>query len=223
MRTTISTRGQGEPTFIEAARRAQIIQAALETIAEFGFGGASLARMAQRAGISKGVIGYYFPSKDDLVRSALEHFYAAGHETMMASITSTTMPGAMLETYIRSNLDYIDKHRVETRAVGEILANFRRPDGALVYGIADTEPLIEGTAALFRWGQETGEFRTFDVRIMAVTLRAAVDAFGQRLDAFPDTAVAQYANELVELFTTATRKEGTNVANKRREASGPEG
>jgi AcrR family transcriptional regulator len=50
------------------ARRAQIIAVAVDTIAELGYGQASLARIAERAGTSKGVICYHFAGKDELVR-----------------------------------------------------------------------------------------------------------------------------------------------------------
>jgi AcrR family transcriptional regulator len=66
MRSETGTHGQRNQTFIEAARRAQIVTAAIETIAGLGYGQASLARIAERAGTSKGVISYHFPGKDDL-------------------------------------------------------------------------------------------------------------------------------------------------------------
>ncbi|MBV9802070.1 MAG: TetR family transcriptional regulator, partial [Solirubrobacterales bacterium] len=54
-------------TFIEQARRAQIVGVAIDTIAELGYAQASLARIAERAGISKGVIAYHFAGKEDLI------------------------------------------------------------------------------------------------------------------------------------------------------------
>ena len=48
--------GQSRPTFTEAARRIQIIECAIETLATLGYAQASLAHIAKRAGISKGVI-----------------------------------------------------------------------------------------------------------------------------------------------------------------------
>ena len=57
---------QSRPTFTEAARRTQIIACAIETLATLGYAQASLAHIAQRAGISKGVIVYYFSSKEEL-------------------------------------------------------------------------------------------------------------------------------------------------------------
>jgi TetR/AcrR family fatty acid metabolism transcriptional regulator len=57
----------GSPTFTETARRAQILRCAIEAIAESGYGRASLAEIARRAGVSKGVVSYYFASKDELL------------------------------------------------------------------------------------------------------------------------------------------------------------
>ena len=47
--------------------RAQIVAAAIDTVAEDGYANASLARIAVRLGISKGVISYHFAGKDDLI------------------------------------------------------------------------------------------------------------------------------------------------------------
>ena len=49
-----------ERTFTVTARRAQIVQAAIDTIAEVGYAKASLDRIGARIGISKGLIGYHF-------------------------------------------------------------------------------------------------------------------------------------------------------------------
>jgi AcrR family transcriptional regulator len=64
---------QKDRTFIETARRAQIMAAAIDTIAELGYGQASLARIAQRAGTSKGVICYHFVGNDDLAPHLASH------------------------------------------------------------------------------------------------------------------------------------------------------
>src|SRR5690606_3758989 len=56
-----------ELTFIEQARRKQIVEATIEVLAEVGYGKASLALIAQRVGISKGVISYHFKGKADLI------------------------------------------------------------------------------------------------------------------------------------------------------------
>jgi TetR/AcrR family fatty acid metabolism transcriptional regulator len=49
---------------METARRAQIMAAAIDTIAEAGFAGASFAPIAGKLGISRGLISYHFAGKD---------------------------------------------------------------------------------------------------------------------------------------------------------------
>ena len=52
-------------------------------------------------------------------------------------------------------------------------------------------------------GQAAGEFRSFDPDVMAVTLRAAIDAAAST----PDLDPHAYGAELVALFARATRKD----------------
>ncbi|WEL93058.1 helix-turn-helix domain containing protein, partial [Tsukamurella tyrosinosolvens] len=65
----------GQRSFIEEARRRQIIAAAAEVLADEGYGRATLARIARQAGISKGVISYHFDGKDDLMRQVVIHLF----------------------------------------------------------------------------------------------------------------------------------------------------
>ncbi|MBV9711803.1 MAG: TetR family transcriptional regulator, partial [Ktedonobacteraceae bacterium] len=67
--------GQNQPTFTEAARRTQIIECAIETIATLGYAQASLAQIAKRAGISKGVIVYYFKSREELIKQVVKAIF----------------------------------------------------------------------------------------------------------------------------------------------------
>lgn len=50
-----------------AARRADVIAAAIVVMAERGYAGASLREVASAAGIEKGHLTYYFRTKDDLL------------------------------------------------------------------------------------------------------------------------------------------------------------
>ena len=53
-------------------RREQIIDAAMRVFAQKGFKGATNRDLAHEAGITTGLIYYYFKSKEDLLRAALE-------------------------------------------------------------------------------------------------------------------------------------------------------
>ncbi|MFC7264445.1 MULTISPECIES: TetR/AcrR family transcriptional regulator [Streptomyces] len=53
-------------------RRAEIVRAALEVIAERGYRGASLASVAERVGLTQQGLLHYFPTKDALLVAVLQ-------------------------------------------------------------------------------------------------------------------------------------------------------
>lgn len=91
-------------TFIEEARRSQIVACALDVIAEEGYGRASLARIAARAGISKGVISYHFADKDELMMQAIVAVYTDAAVAMGTRIQAQTTAPAALRASIETNL-----------------------------------------------------------------------------------------------------------------------
>lgn len=204
MRTKGKTDGQNRPTFTEAARRAQLIECAVETIATLGYGQASLAHIAQRAGISKGVIIYYFKSREELLEQVVTEIYTAAVQAVTPQITAQPTARLRLHAYIRSAVAYIGTHRMRMMALLEIALNYRTADGKLRYGGTSEEWILSALEALLRQGQEEGEFRAFDLRVMAVTIRRAIDAVAPLLAAHPHLDTDSYAGELVTLFDRAT-------------------
>jgi hypothetical protein len=62
---------------------------------------------------------------------------------------------------------------------------------------------VEG---ILRAGQSAGEFREFDVRIMAAVIQRSIDGLLFLLETHPDIDIDGYADELVTTFTLATRR-----------------
>ena len=194
-------------TFIDRARRAQIITAAIDTIAELGYGQASLTRIAQRAGTSKGVVTYHFTGKNEIIQEVIAEVIARGTEYMTARIMAETTGVDMLRAYIESNLAYMRDNRNHLLAVVEIAVNARNEDGSRSF---DDSVLDGGLAALQRLiagFQSTGEFRSdFSAHVMAVTIRGAIDAVPPRLarDTFD---IDSFAREMAAIFVQAVRAE----------------
>ena len=205
---------QPEPeqrTFIENARRQQIVGAAIDTIAEVGYGQASLARIAARIGISKGVISYHFAGKDDLIKQVVIDVVEAGRAYIFPRVFAESTGRAMLRAYIESNLAFMREHRNHMVAVVEILRNgaLTTDDGHRVDGRGidvATHLLKEQLARL----QAAGELRTdFDPGVMAVAIRATIDVVPHRLVLDPDFEIGKYGNEIANIFDRATRSDDT--------------
>lgn len=92
-------------------------------------------------------------------------------------------------------------------AIVELALNVRTEDGKLRYGAGAAETARTPLERLLRKGQQEGEFRGFDVRVMAGTIRAAIDALPPLFIANPHLDADLYARELTTLFDRATRKE----------------
>ena len=158
-------------TFTEAARRAQIIEAAIDTIAEVGFGRASLARIGERVGISKGLIGYHFAGKDDLIEQVVLEVLEQGKAYMRPRIVDAMETGSgFLRAYIESNLAFMQEQRNSMVAVVEIERSGLTADGQeRFHGRADA--IDEAVRVLGRHlahYQAVGDLRPdFDPNVMA--------------------------------------------------------
>ena len=53
--------------------RARLLESAVGCLAELGWGGATVAVVAEQAGVSRGATQHYFPTREDLFTAALEH------------------------------------------------------------------------------------------------------------------------------------------------------
>ena len=60
-----------------AERRAQLADAALQTLAELGYARTSLREIAQKSPFSHGVLHYYFSDKQDLITHCVRQYEAA--------------------------------------------------------------------------------------------------------------------------------------------------
>jgi AcrR family transcriptional regulator len=206
MWTKNKTTDQNYRSSIEAARRAHIITYAIETIAALGYAQASLAQIAKRAGMSKSVISYHFTSKDELIEQVVTDTYTSALHFILPKIPAQSTASDQLRAYIQADVDFIGTHRMQVAALVEIMTNFRTGDGKLRYDVQAEEPILAGLETFLRKGQQDGDFRTFDTRVMAVTMRRAIDALPHLLTAYPDLDLEAYARELVALFDRATRK-----------------
>ncbi len=194
-----------ERTFIERARREQIVGAAVDVIVEVGYRQASLERIARRAGISRGLISYHFAGRDELIAEVVLGVFRDGAEFMRPRVEAQPDATAMLRAYLETNLDFMAGHRQRMVAVVAILSA-TGPDGLPGVDLAGTAGApVDDLERILRWGQSTGLFRPFDTRVMATAVRNVIDGVPVRLSAEPDLDIAAYGAELVELFDRAVR------------------
>jgi AcrR family transcriptional regulator len=202
-RTTKARTDKGKSrTFIENARRAQIVEAATETIAELGHARASFAQIAKRAGLSStGLISYHFADKDELIEQVVVTIYSAMAQFMAQRMEGQSSASGALRAYIEANVAFIGTHRTQMQALLDIFMH-----GGLHYDTTTEQEVLSPVEAILRQGQEAGEFRAFDTRVVATVIQRAIDGLPFLLAATPDLDVNVYSHEVATLFDLATRR-----------------
>jgi betaine-aldehyde dehydrogenase len=86
------------------ARRAQLIEVAIDSLAEEGFTGSTLARIAGRAGVSPGLIAHYFGDKDGLLEAAFRQLSDRVKKTVALHTRRAATPRERVQAIVDANL-----------------------------------------------------------------------------------------------------------------------
>src|SRR5262245_18414631 len=188
-------------TVTEEARRSQIVDAAIEVIAEWGYPNATFAEIAKRAGLSStGLISYHFAAKEDLIAQVAWTVMQRISGYMTEVVGAERTPSARLRAYVVGTVTFVADHRNDMKALLEIVLN-----GALKYDATDAQEALSPLEQILTDGQRQGEFRDFDVRIVASAVQRSLEGVQMLLEAHPDLDPKAYAGELVTVFDLATR------------------
>jgi AcrR family transcriptional regulator len=202
-------RARSDParSFTNQARRAEIVEHAIATIAEVGYAKASFVRIARHAGLSSTrLISYHFAGKEELTDEVARRILTEFAGYVRPRVEAEHTCAAQLRAFLEANVDFMGARRAYMRALSSIL-DHTRDASALTASIAESD--LDAIEQLLRTGQRAGEFRDFDTRVLAVAVLALRNAVAGRLSAQPDLDLEPYRQELVTLITLATRREAT--------------
>ena len=129
--------GQGaerKQTRIQAENQQKISEAALDTFAEFGFRGATIDVIANRAGMSKPNMLYYYRSKKDIYLAVLENTLTEWLAPL-AELDPEGDPKREISAYIRSKLELSRQHPKASRLFAQEILN----------GAPNLQPVLSGS------------------------------------------------------------------------------
>jgi TetR/AcrR family fatty acid metabolism transcriptional regulator len=96
---------------VAVERKDQIVRATVECITKYGYHNFSMQDVARIAGVSKGIIHYYFLNKDDLMMSVLDKVAGDIERVLLADMEASADPVRKLEIFINICFDVVRNTR----------------------------------------------------------------------------------------------------------------
>jgi betaine-aldehyde dehydrogenase len=88
----------------EEARRRQLIEVTIDSLAEVGYVGSTLAQIAQRANVSPGLVAHYFGEKDGLLEAAFRTLARGIEQRVGERLRLARTPRGRVQAIIDTNL-----------------------------------------------------------------------------------------------------------------------
>ncbi|RJX37945.1 TetR/AcrR family transcriptional regulator [Paenibacillus pinisoli] len=160
------------------ATRAKIQSAAMQLFAQQGFGMTNVQEIADKAGISIGLLYRHYKTKDELFHELAE-FAASGLARVAERFESDESPAVLLNSFVQEIY--------EDMVSGDDLANlmilmsqsFGGPNEGQKDVVTVNKNLIMATGKLIKRGQELGEFAAGDPCEMAIFFFASIQGLAE--------------------------------------------
>jgi len=177
-------------------RREQIIDAALRVFSQKGFTSATNKNIAREAGITPGLIYYYFENKEKLLQAVIESRSPLRLVTSPPTQIATMPPELFLRFAICQVLSIIE---------GENFIQFIRVMLPEVIRNPQVTPLVAGffqrllgfLTSYFESKMATGELRLTDASLTAQVFMGSIIGFVLRRNIIRDPSALQYSHEQI--------------------------
>jgi AcrR family transcriptional regulator len=158
---------------VEGVREAEILDAALDVLAEVGYDRLTMDAVALRAKASKATLYRRWNGKVQLVIDALHHDHQQHHYTEKGPVDTGTLRGDLIAAFCGHG-GLTDKPEVDT--FGAILTAITRDaEFAEAFRTEVLAPKLAGSKAMFERAKERGEIRAdIDIELLAPALAGIV-------------------------------------------------
>jgi AcrR family transcriptional regulator len=162
-------------SFIEEHRRRQLIDTAIEVIANQGLAMASLAVIAEKAGVSKGVISYYFKSKDELVEEIMAALMSEMKEYIRDRVQGREPGRDRLRAYAGAFFEFTKSHAQKYKAFTQLWTTISVSEKNNPFGSASYEQCRSALGRILSEGRPRGEAASDDIKVSSAVIQGMID------------------------------------------------
>jgi Transcriptional regulator len=153
------------------ARRA-LLNAARSLVAAKGVKAATVAAIADKAGVAKGLLFYYFKNKENVVKAVADELEAA-YTASLRALPRAASARASLHTLIAHHFAFLEKNPEDAQFMYQSAASQGRGAGAFY------AHLYAGILERLRRGAADGEFLVQDAEELAYMLLGSLHGVGR--------------------------------------------
>jgi AcrR family transcriptional regulator len=182
-------------------RKNQILDAATKVFARLGFHKANMDDISKAADMSKGLLYWYFKSKDAIITAILDRFFAIELNDFEVFRDKSLKPSERLMGYVENLLKRMDSFSVLIPLAFDFYALAARQEAVRTFFKNYFTIYRQALAALIQEGIEEGEFREVNPEEAAITFTAVLE--GILLLAAVDSKAVKYHSQslaAVKLF-----------------------
>ena len=159
----------------EAARKAQILQAARSCIVTLGYERVTVRDVAEKAGVSTGTIVHYFGDKDSMLEAALLDKVQDTGIAFRAALAGARSPWEKLVRLVNASLPETDEVRDEWRLWLTFWGEVTRNERLRAVSERQHRRWTRFLARIIVEGCDSGEFTRVDPQTTAIQIAALID------------------------------------------------
>ena len=147
---------------VAAERKDQIVRATVECISKHGYHNFSMQDVARTAGVSKGIIHYYFLNKDELMMSVLDKVAGDIERVLQADMASISDPVRKMQIFIEVCFDVVRSTREYYQVSMDFWTQINQKEDVRKVIAQHYAKFRETAAIVIRDGIEKGAFKKID-------------------------------------------------------------
>jgi TetR/AcrR family fatty acid metabolism transcriptional regulator len=175
---------------VAAERKEQIVRATVECIAKHGYHNFSMQDVARTAGVSKGIIHYYFLNKDELMMCVLDKVAGDIERVLGKEMDTSNDPWRKLEIFIEVCFDVVRNTKEYYQVNMDFWTQINQKNEIRSVISVHYAKFREAAARVIREGIDKGVFCKVDPGAFASYMIAVID--GLSLQWLFDDKVFEY-------------------------------
>ncbi|MCB9594028.1 MAG: TetR/AcrR family transcriptional regulator [Sandaracinaceae bacterium] len=172
---------------LEARRRRDLLDVTIGLLGEGAFHAVTQEKVAQAAGVSKGVVTYYFPTKHDLLVSAIRRYHEQVRDGLAAIVANASLSTHdKLRLLIHAAFPSAESVEREVRFQSEVWSYAKDQPEAREAVVESYRDFRDACATLLDAGADEGLVKTKDREGTYRMIHALIDGLSFQLAVQPD-------------------------------------